>query len=523
MTFAEPIHIVWFKRDLRVIDHVPLTSAVQRGAVLPLYIVEPTLLAAPDFAPRHWTFLRASLAELRERLATLGQPLVIRVGEVVDVFEALRTALPLAAIWAHEETGNGLSYTRDRAVRRWARTQRVPFHEIPQHGVVRRLSSRDGWDEQWEARMRQPLVPTPAALRPLPELAIGLLPTHADLGLAPDLCATQPAGEQAGLQLASSFFNERGVNYQRAMSSPLTAATSCSRLSPHLAYGTVSLRWLVQQVRQQQYAFHNYGLRPDQAPGDWKRTLTAFESRLHWHCHFMQKLEDEPALEFQNFARVFDGMRENAFDATRFATWAAGQTGYPLIDACMRSLIATGWINFRMRAMLTSFAAHQLWLHWREPALHLARQFTDYEPGIHYCQIQMQSGTTGNKTLRIYNPTKQAQDHDPNGVFIRRWLPELSGVPDSFIHAPWLMPTSMQHESNCQIGKHYPAPIVQHDEALQFAREQIARVRRSPGAQAEFAAVYQRHGSRRHVPQRRRSRKPQVQATQLSFNFESLA
>ncbi|MFY8085998.1 MAG: FAD-binding domain-containing protein, partial [Rubrivivax sp.] len=126
----------------------------------------------------------------------------------------------------------------------------------------------------------------------------------------------------------------------------------------------------------------------------------------------MQKLEDEPDIEWRNFARSADGLREGGpEDRQRLQAWCSGMTGYPMFDACMRQLCATGWLNFRMRAMLVSFAAYHLWLHWRSPGLHLARQFLDVEPGIHWSQMQMQSGTTGINTLRIYSPAKQAAEH----------------------------------------------------------------------------------------------------------------
>jgi deoxyribodipyrimidine photo-lyase len=225
--------------------------------------------------------------------------------------------------------------------------------------------------------------------------------------------------------------------------------------------------------------------------------LRGFAGRLRWHCHFMQKLEDEPDIEFRNFSRATDGLRESDFDRARFDAWCAGRTGFPMVDACMRSLCATGWLNFRMRAMLVSFAAYHLWLHWREPGHFLARQFLDFEAGIHWSQMQMQSGTTGINTLRIYSPTKQALEHDPQGVFIRRWLPELVAVPLQRLAEPWLMSPAEQQAAGCVIGRDYPAPIVDAAGAVAFAKQRLYGLRGSAAARTEAAAIQQRHGSRK--------------------------
>ncbi len=144
-----------------------------------------------------------------------------------------------------------------------------------------------------------------------------------------------------------------------------------------------------------------------------------------------------------------------------------------------------------------AFASYQLWLHWREPALYLARRFVDYEPGIHYSQVQMQSGTTGINTLRIYNPVKQSKDQDPDGTFIRRWLPELARLPTEWLHTPWLAPVEVQRGAGCRIGHDYAAPIVDHLEAARLARQRMQAARRAPGARGESRAILDRHGSRK--------------------------
>ncbi len=180
-----------------------------------------------------------------------------------------------------------------------------------------------------------------------------------------------------------------------------------------------------------------------------------------------------------------------------------------MIDACMRALSATGWINFRMRAMLMSFASYHLWLDWKAPALHLARLFTDYEPGIHYSQCQMQSGTTGINTIRAYNPIKQSMDHDPEGQFIRKWIPELADYSAQSIHQPWILP----HKLNG-----YPLPIVDEKHARKQAMQQIYALRRGDGFFNEAQAIVKQHGSRKTVRGHSNSAKAASAQTELDFN-----
>jgi deoxyribodipyrimidine photo-lyase len=244
--------------------------------------------------------------------------------------------------------------------------------------------------------------------------------------------------------------------------------------------------------------------------------LKSFESRLHWHCHFIQKLESEPEIEIRNMHRGFDGVRAPQVDTEYFERWRRGETGFPLIDACMKMLAETGWINFRMRALLISFSSYQLWNHWREPALHLAREFLDYEPGIHYSQIQMQSGVTGINTLRIYNPVKQAQEQDPDGTFVKRWLPALQNVPVEFIFEPWTMPPELQQASGVIIGSSYPEPVVDHLATARYARETLWAMRRDPDARDEARRVFDKHGSRN--PAREGRRPPKSKTSTANTN-----
>ncbi|MBB6228562.1 deoxyribodipyrimidine photo-lyase [Polymorphobacter multimanifer] len=480
------MEIVWFKRDLRVHDHAPLTAAAAAASgrpVLPLYIIEPSLWAQADMSGRQFAFLAETLADLDRSLAARGARLVVRVGEAVAVLDELHKAHGVHAVHAHEETGNLWSFARDRAVRRWARGAGVGVHEVRQHGVWRALDNRNDWAARWDAMMAAPRLPAPAAIR-CADVPSDAMPDAAALGLADDPCpGRQRGGRREGLALLKGFFESRGRRYRAAMSAPESGAAHCSRLSPHLAQGSISMR----EAYQAALAARLRWRAADDAM--FVRAIDSFVSRLHWHCHFIQKLEDAPWLEARCLHPAYDGVHEN--EGAALSAWAGGMTGWPFVDACMRSLAATGWLNFRMRAMVMSVASHHLRLDWRQTGAVLARMFTDYEPGIHWAQVQMQSGTTGTNIPRIYNPVKQGHDQDANGDFIRRWVPELAGLATPWLHEPWKAPPELRGD----LG--YPGPIADHEVAARAARAAIAGIRRDPAHAPPACAILVKHGSRK--------------------------
>ena len=494
--------LIWLKRDLRLQDHPALTLGAGMGAVLPVYVVEPDYWALPDTSARHWGFVAESLESLRSEMAPFGLALAVRVGDAVEVLSRLCLRHDISRIISHEETGNLWTYQRDLRVAAWARSAGVEWIELAQSGITRRLRSRDGWQGLRDGFMVKPALPVPATLRPVEGVEPGLIPTARALRLTEDRCPhRQRGGRENALTLLDSFLASRGETYRAAMASPLTGERACSRLSPHFALGTLSIREAVQATT----------LRQAERPGPhWAKALTSFQARLAWRDHFVQKLEDQPSIETTCLSPAAEALRPRLPDAARLAAWTAGETGLPFLDACMRYLTATGWLNFRMRAMVMASASYHLWLDWRATGPVLARLFTDYEPGIHWPQVQMQSGVTAINSPRIYNPVKQGLDQDPTGAFTRAWLPELAQVPDAFLHSPWKWP-----EFQSLAGRRYPEPIIDPIAAQRSAREAVWALRKAPGHKDEAATIAARHASRstrRSNPQRR-------SMAQLSFDL----
>ncbi len=486
------LQIVWLKKSFRLSDHRCLVEAASKGPVLLVYILEPDYWALPDTSYRQYLFLKGCLAEMAGELAMVGAKLAVLQGDAVDVLRSLKETFlsdtySNIELWSHQETGNAWTYERDKRVRRWCADNQVTFNEPLQFGVWRGSKiDRDRWAKDWDAFMAEPIVPFPKEITFATHSYHTSLPKPETLGLSHDgIQDLQTPGRAAAIAELNSFLYERGEAYRTDMSSPITGESGCSRMSPHLTYGTLSMREIYQTTQKRIAAVRSL---PKEEKGTWAGSLSSFVGRLHWHCHFTQKLELEPELEWLPMARSYQGIRDDGDDAARLEAFELGQTGYPFVDACLRYLRATGWINFRMRAMLMSFASYDLWLPWQKSGEVLARLFTDYEPGIHWPQTQMQSGVTGINAIRIYSPTKQGLDQDPEGTFTRQWVPEVACLDDTVLQTPWL------HEGD---ALDYPPPIVEHKVAVRAAKDKLWAIKKTPEAKAEAEKVYEKHGSRK--------------------------
>jgi deoxyribodipyrimidine photo-lyase len=491
-----PVEVVWFKKDLRSRDHQPLTNAALSGKpVLCLFALEPERFDQPDTDPIHIEWELDCAVSLSKKLEHSGASLHYKIGNIIEILDDIHKKYEISRLISHEETGNSWSFERDKSVSKWCNSLKIIWDEYPSNGVVRKLKNRDWWTKERNLRMNIPLLEPPKFNSSI--IYDGEIPTMEDLGLNAKRLENRPIpGEDAALERLHYFLYTSGEKYNKSISSPTLSTKHGSGLSPYFSAGVLSMRRVVHEtssrieyIRKNKSKIKNHSV--------WLKSLSSFRRRLAWRCHFIQKLETEPNLDTVAQNPVIEKNMMRVLNTDNFNHWKNGTTGWPFLDACMRQLNATGWINFRMRAMIMSAASYNLWLPWKDTGNFLATQFLDYEPGIHWPQVGMQSGTTGINTIRAYSMTKQGKDHDKNGEYIRTWIPELSMVPTDYIHEPWLMTNELQDNITCRIGIEYPLPLVDEVESRKKGIKRSYSARSGEEARRISKKVLLVHGSRK--------------------------
>lgn len=476
----QPINIVWLKRDLRTQDHAALQAAEQAGLpYLIVYFFEPSLMNYPDCSERHLQFQYQSIQCLNQKLASYNRQVIVFYAEAVEAFREMLEHYAVQSIFSYQESGVLITYQRDQQVAKFCKQHQITWTQFQRDGIIRAIRNRKDWDKKWYVTMHSPIIQNSFSKSSLPVFETRQpIPQKLKQAISQYPTPFQPAGEDNAFKYLNSFVDERAKFYSKHISKPKESRKSCSRLSPYISWGNISVK--------QAYQIMNAAQKVSDFKGPIKNAMT----RLKWHCHFIQKFETDCAYETACINKGYELLTHET-NQSFIEAWENGQTGFPLIDACMICLKETGWINFRMRAMLVSFFCHHLFQDWRLGAHHLAKLFLDYEPGIHYPQFQMQAGTTGINTIRMYNPIKQAIDHDPYGAFIKQWIPALTNVPEAFIHEPYKMSAMDQALCNTYIGKDYPAPIIDIIASGKMAREIIWGHRHHPLVQEEnFRILY---------------------------------
>jgi deoxyribodipyrimidine photo-lyase len=382
--------------------------------------------------------------DFNRRKAQHGSFIHILQAEAKEVFNYLATSFEVNCLLSYRESGTQLTWERDKWVQNFCTQHKIEWIQFQRDGIQRGIQHRKDWEKRWFEAITAKPFQNEIAQNCLQVEHPFIMDADFQLSLQSYPKSFQPAGESYAWRYLNSFVLDRGAQYHKFISKPAESRKSCSRLSPYLAWGNLSIRQVYQYVKGHEAFARN------------KFAFEGMLTRLRWHCHFIQKFEMECSYETLCINKGYEAL-QHTNRADFLLAWKEGRTGFPL-----------------------------------------AQLFLDYEPGIHYPQFQMQAGTTGINTIRMYNPIKQSIEHDTKGVFIKAWVAELKNVHENFIHEPWKMTILEQELYGVKLGMEYPFPIVDIETAGSLARDKIWGHRNHPLVQAESKRIVLKHTSIRN-------------------------
>lgn len=458
--------LVWHRADLRTADNAALAAAARDGTPAPVFVFDPRYYDERSLGcDARRRFLHESLTDLREQYRARGGDLALRHGDPLAVLEALLDDAD--ALYLNRDVTAGAARERDREVLSWPETEGFaddgirrpgPDHREPDGGVT--VDTREGWDDHCEAYFEGDPAPRPETLPQNPVEGTTSVEAIEDrYDVAPEKRDVPKGGTVAGNERLSAFVDCLH-EYPGAVSPPAAAEEGSSRLSPYLAFGCLSTRQAYQRIRD--------------APESRGREMLT--SRLYWNRHYTQKLADWPGWTERSVNPVFRGVRADEHDPDHVAAWQEGRTGFPMVDAAMRALVETGYLNFRMRAMCASVFCYVLREWWKRGADFMYKHLVDADAAINYSQWQSQAGLVGVHPIRVYDPAKQVREYDPEGAFVREYVPELAPLPDEHLARPEKAPLAVQEECGVRVGEDYPYPVVDFEARADRAREEMARL-----------------------------------------------
>jgi deoxyribodipyrimidine photo-lyase len=461
--------IVWFRRDLRISDHLPLFRAAARGEVIPVFVLDRALLFHPETATARVAFMLDCLRSLDGDLLELGGRLIVRSGDPVEVLPQLLRETQAEGIYAYIDYERIYGRVRDANLSKALEEQNLKIRWFEPTAGTGELLRYPDYRKLWYKEMSDDMVPTPTSIVVPAETTSEAIPDLTKLGMIADRKVIPPAGTKAARKLLSQFVEEKTDRYYWQLSLPSAEATS--GLSPHIKFGAISVRECFQIAKARLKGEDDRRI---------QLSLKQLISRLRWGSGFAQRFRYLPQLELRSLYTVFDE-EDWQFDEGLYQAWQAGETGFPIIDAAAKCLQETGgWLalNFRTRAIYSSFLSNLLGMDWRYGALHFMRHLIDGDCPIDHYQWAMQAGVThclDKSWTRIYNPEQTAIDRcDPEGKFIKRWLPELADLPVSQLGSP---PTISG----------YPQPILDYKQTRQRRVKQLETQRQNFRQQKDVA------------------------------------